>query len=440
MVTPARQPWSALVVQLTEGADNLVHWLLDQGYEQVEQWVGPPALRSVGQGLLETAHLDLSQTSQAGTAFFAHAFTELQCPLVVVSELARHSTPAPADDSSAAKGERTGRSFLLKMKRLARESAEDAGPGQFADLDWHASQEQVPIPEGHNCGERNGFDSRLLQALRLQSSLSLTSGIAHDVNNYLTVVSTCAGLLKREPLSALANSCVHDIRQAGERAAGLLRQLAQLCRRQFDPPRVVDLNHLILDLRRLVVRLLGEEVDLILDLSRQPCPVNVDPRQMDQVLLNLAVNARDAMPRKGTFRIATTTFEVTAPKSDNRHTNPVASHSQPQESCDRRAARCEASPLPAWNRLPLILRPGKYVRLTVADTGCGMSDAVLARIFEPGFSTKAASQGSGIGLATVEHILNGFGGQIDVASTPDQGTTFTILLPEAGPSHIVNAS
>jgi CheY-like chemotaxis protein len=188
---------------------------------------------------------------------------------------------------------------------------------------------------------------------------------------------------------------VAQIGQAAERAAGLTRQLLTFSRQQVLEPKVLDLNALVAGAERLLRRLLGEEVRLVTKLEPYLSRVRADPGQLDQVILNLAVNARDAMPQGGTL-----TFE----------TRNLGLH-------------------PAYAaRLPG-LRLGRYVVLAVTDTGCGMSPEVQARIFEPFFTTKGVGKGTGLGLAVVHGIVEQSGGHLEVCSLPGVGTTFRLYLP-----------
>jgi signal transduction histidine kinase len=374
MITPASHLWSALTIHVAEGGGNLVQLLEQQGYELTEEMDGPAVWRSPGS--FDMALLDLTQASQSGTVLFVQTISQLNSPLVLVCE----AQPGPADDPELSRRH----AYVLQKKAAPAKTARSPDTPAAA-----------PAPAG--TGET---PSGLLRDLKVRSSISLASGLAHDVNNFLTVVSTCASLLQEESLSPRARGYVDDIRIAGDRAAALLQQLYTLCRRHQGQPQVLDLNELLVEMRRLMAHLLGDEIELVLDLERHPCHVKVDPRQVEQILLNLVANARDAIPGKGTLCIATATVHLVT----------------------------------TTDRPPLYLRPGRYVQLALTDTGCGMTEEVRSRIFEPFFSTKDPSKGTGIGLATVDRIIRGFGGQIEVESTPGHGTTFRIYLPDAAPA------
>jgi CheY-like chemotaxis protein len=188
---------------------------------------------------------------------------------------------------------------------------------------------------------------------------------------------------------------VFEIRRAAERAAGLTRQLLAFSRKQILRPRLLDLNVLVTDTSSMLRRLIGEDIELITMLSLHEATIVGDPGQLEQVLVNLAVNARDAMPTGGVLRVETT--EITAVAGDD------------------------------------LLAPGEYVVLTVADTGHGMDEAVQRHIFDPFFTTKAAGKGTGLGLSTVFGIVEQSGGKISVDSAPGRGARFTIYLPRADP-------
>ncbi|MFN8574793.1 MAG: PAS domain S-box protein [Gemmatimonadaceae bacterium] len=242
--------------------------------------------------------------------------------------------------------------------------------------------------------ERRELQSQLQQAQKLESIGRLAGGIAHDFNNWLTVIGGNSELLLHTVAQVPdAVSLIAEIRHAGDRAASLTRQLLAFSRQQVLEPRVSDLNVIVTDTEKMLQRLIGEDVELRTTLG-QACMVEVDPGHMVQVLMNLAVNARDAMPTGGRLTIETSTVELDA------------------EGVARFA---EA-------------KPGTYVRLSVTDTGVGMSPDVCARVFEPFFTTKAQGHGTGLGLSVVHGIVEQSGGHIDVVSEVGVGTTFAIYL------------
>ncbi len=202
-------------------------------------------------------------------------------------------------------------------------------------------------------------------------------------------------MLKRLSVGAQLRRDVQTVSETAHRAAVLTRQLLAFSRRQLLQPRVVSVNRVVTGVAAMLERLIGEDIVLHLDLAPELGTVRVDPGRLEQVIINLAVNARDAQPRGGTLWIRTENI-VIAPDDTSR---------------------------------PHALAAGDYVALTVSDRGCGMDDATLARIFEPFFTTKKPGEGTGLGLSTVYGIVTQSGGHIAVSSERDRGTTFTIHLP-----------
>lgn len=245
------------------------------------------------------------------------------------------------------------------------------------------------------------LERQLLHAQKMESVGNLAGGIAHDFNNLLTAVIGYSDLiLKGSVLDEQTRTDIEEIQRAGERAAALTRQLLAFSRQQPTAPGVVDLNGLLKDLSRMLRRLIGEQIELESRLASRLRPVLADPTHLEQVVMNLVVNARDAMPDGGRLSIETENVEVTV--------------------------RVDEGP-----------PPGRHVRLSVIDTGMGMSDAVRAKAFEPFFSTKEPGKGTGLGLSTCYGILQQAGGAIAIESTPGQGTaihTYWPCPPEGAPS------
>jgi signal transduction histidine kinase/ActR/RegA family two-component response regulator len=238
--------------------------------------------------------------------------------------------------------------------------------------------------------ERRRLEAQLRESQKMDAIGRLAGGIAHDFNNLLTVVSGNAELLRDPALAGDdAGELIEDIQAASERAAGLVRQLLTFGRRQPAKAEIVDLNSIVTDMAGLLRRILGEHVTIATNLSATPVRVRADRNQLEQVVMNLAVNARDAMPEGGTLTIST------------------AGVSEPRAG----------------------LPPAKLARLIVTDTGTGMTPEVRAKIFEPFFTTKAPGKGTGLGLATVYGIVKQAGGQIGVDSAPGVGTAFRVELP-----------
>jgi PAS domain S-box-containing protein len=246
--------------------------------------------------------------------------------------------------------------------------------------------------------ERKTAEDRLLQAQRMDAVGHLAGGVAHEINNMMTAVLGFSALvlqrLRDDPLATE----VRQIQRAADRAATITKQLLAFSRRQLLRPQVLDLNELVGGMEHMLRRMLGEDKVFALDLGADRGRVRADPSHMEQVLLNLALNARDAMPTGGTFTIRTR--KVVMPHR-------VESKTTEDE-----------------------LPPGAYMLLGVTDTGLGMDAATRARVFEPFFTTKPVGQGTGLGLATAFGIVRQSGGTIRVYSAPGQGTTFNIYLPE----------
>ena len=241
-------------------------------------------------------------------------------------------------------------------------------------------------------------EAQLRHAQKMETLGQLTGGVAHDFNNLLCVINGNADLALRElkPNDPLRGT-IELILRTGERAAGLTRQLLAFSRKSAPQPAVLDLNTVVNDMEKMLRRMLRENVTLIKALAPAPKPTRADLSQLEQVLMNLLVNAQDAMPQGGKLTIATAEVELDEPY------------------CRRHAGA----------------KAGPYVALMVNDTGCGMTDFIQAHLFEPGFTTKEPGRGTGLGLATVYGIVRHSGGHIAVESTVGQGTTFRVCLPPA---------
>ena len=254
------------------------------------------------------------------------------------------------------------------------------------------------VSERHHAQEEaRKAAAQMRQALRMEAIGRLAGGVAHDINNLMTVVVGCGDLLLGElPAEHPHRQLVTDLKDAGDRAVAMATQLLAFGRKQMLVPAVASLNDIIERTQQMLRRVIREDIRVVCDLSPTLGRVKIDPGQMEQVLVNLALNARDAMPEGGTLTLST---------------------------CD--VTFSERSP----DRAPEV-RPGPYVTLTVADTGTGMDPLTRAHIFEPFFTTKPSGKGTGLGLATVYGIVKQSDGYIYVRSEVGTGTTFTIYLPQ----------
>jgi len=250
--------------------------------------------------------------------------------------------------------------------------------------------------------ERERLESQLQRSQQLESLGQLAGGVAHDFNNLLAVISIHAAFVSDElakEISAVDLKPVRDdmaqIQRAAERAAGLTHQLLAFARRDVVQPRVLNLNKVIESVHQLLLRTLGEHIQLSISLSGDLHAVMVDQGLIEQVLVNLAVNARDAMPSGGTLSVVTSNIDIDTAYAASR----------------------------------IGLMTGRYACMKISDTGTGMTREVIDHAFEPFFSTKPRGEGTGLGLATVYGIITQFGGHTQIYSEPGLGTTFTILLP-----------
>jgi signal transduction histidine kinase len=250
--------------------------------------------------------------------------------------------------------------------------------------------------------ERDAAERRMQHARRLESLGQLAGGVAHDFNNILAVITNYAELLSDTLVTptpstadlAAARADLAQISRAAERATRLTKQLLAFGRREITQAEVLNLNDVITDVEQMLRRVLGEHINLIASLEPNLWPVCADPSQVEQILVNLAVNARDAMPTGGTLSIDTTNTEL--------------------ENADVEGST---------------IRPGRYVRVRVSDTGTGMPLDVAERAFEPFYTTKPQGAGTGLGLATVYGIATAAGGDVRLYSESGIGTTVTIVLP-----------
>lgn len=251
--------------------------------------------------------------------------------------------------------------------------------------------------------ERRLLEEQMRQSYKMEAIGRLAGGVAHDFNNILTIIlgnaSDALGQLTEQTRSL--DEPLNEIMLAAERAAALTKQLLAFSRKQISSPRAVQINDVVANLDKMMRRLIGEDMALVIKLDARLGAVNIDPAQVEQILLNLAVNARDAMPGGGTLLIETANVELD------------------QE----------------YVRLHPDLKPGMYAKLSVSDTGTGIEAADLPHVFEPFFTTKQVGKGTGMGLATVFGIVRQAEGHVNVYSEPGHGATFNVYLPQVdGPA------
>jgi two-component system, cell cycle sensor histidine kinase and response regulator CckA len=244
--------------------------------------------------------------------------------------------------------------------------------------------------------QRNQLEEQLRQSAKMEAIGMLAGGIAHDFNNLLTIINGYSQiLLGALPAGDSNYTAAEQIMKAGERAAALTRQLLAFSRGQVLQTKAIDLNQLLAGLETMLRRLIGEDIDLRLAPGRDLGHVRADPGQMEQVVMNLVVNARDAMPRGGVLTIQTQQVEL-----DENYVSTRA-----------------------------VMKPGHYVALVVSDNGTGMEAATLARLFQPFFTTKAQGKGTGLGMTMVFSIVKQSGGDVEVSSEPGKGTSVKVYLP-----------
>jgi PAS domain S-box-containing protein len=249
--------------------------------------------------------------------------------------------------------------------------------------------------------ERRRLEEQFRQAQKMEAIGQLAGGVAHDFNNLLTVINGYSDmLLEQLAVEDPLHNIVAEIHKAGDRAATLTRQLLTVSRQQVLEPKIINLNAILADTERMLQRLIGEHVVLETRLGSALEAIKADPGQIEQILINLAVNARDAMPHGGQLTISTSSVMLDKDYCRQHHD----------------------------------LQAGSYVLLEVRDTGIGMNEATRSRIFEPFFTTKAVGKGTGLGLPTVHGIIKQSRGHIAVDTAPGQGTTFRVYFPRVQPS------
>jgi PAS domain S-box-containing protein len=355
-------------------------------------------LASIGDGVLVTdTEGRVTFLNEAARTLTGHDDTVRGRPSAEVFPILNETTRQPVEDPVRRVLREGGVVELANHTLLiARDGTERPIEDTAAPIRDERGEVRGVVLVFHDVSQRRRLEAQFLQAQKMEAVGRLAGGVAHDFNNLLTVIlgysdAVLSGLPPEGPVRAM----VEEVSQAGQRAAGLTRQLLAFSRQQLLEPRVLDLNTVVNGIEKMLGRLIGEDVSITCVLDPDLGRVRADPGQIEQVLMNLAVNARDAMPQGGRLTIETANVRL-----DETYTQ-----SHPE------------------------VRPGRYVMLSLTDTGVGMDETTKARLFEPFFTTKEVGRGTGLGLATVYGIVKQSGGSIFVYSEPNRGTSFKIYLP-----------
>jgi len=359
-------------------------------------------LNSIGDGVIATdaegrvAHMNPVAEELTGWGELEAEGYPLAEVLVLHDRSTRAALPSPARNVLA-----TGRTERLAgdVVLVSRDGRERAVSETAAPIRARDGALRGAVVVIRDMSEQQRLELELRQAQKMESLGRLAGGVAHDFNNLLgAILGYCDIMLLDLTEAHPLRRDIEEVARSAKRAAALTRQLLAFSRRQIAEPKIVDVNGLVGAMERMLVRVIGEDVQLAVRLAERLPRVQVDPGQLEQVVMNLAVNARDAMPEGGTLLIET--VDVWLGAED-------------------------------WVRRHSVIRPGRHALLAVSDTGVGMDDATQAHIFEPFFTTKAEGKGTGLGLSTVYAIVQQAGGGIRVFSEPGKGTTFQIYLPSA---------
>jgi len=298
---------------------------------------------------------------------------------------------------AAAEARRTGSGASLEYRMRHKDGGWRTLESRASTI-MKAGQVEKLVIVNRDVTERKHLEDQFRQSQKMEAVGRLSGGVAHDFNNLLGVIIGYGEIVQEgTPEDSSLRTCVDEMLKAGHRAASLTRQLLAFSRQQVMDPKVLDLNLVVKDMEKMLKRLISEDIQLKTDLDPELVRIKADQGQLEQVIMNLAVNARDALPKGGELVLSTSNFYM-----------------------DQHYVR----------RYPYPVSPGDYVLLTVADNGIGMDAATRARVFEPFFTTKEKGKGTGLGLSTVYGVVKQSGGYIEVLSEPGAGTTFKIYLPK----------
>jgi two-component system cell cycle sensor histidine kinase/response regulator CckA len=317
-----------------------------------------------------------------------------------------HPDDRPALRETIEAAMKSGAEFYVRNRSLARDGKVRWLTGVGRVLLGDDGQPLRGVGISLDVTAHRTLEEQYYQAQKMEAVGRLAGGVAHDFNNLLTVIlGYCDLLLDERGEDAPDRSEILEIQKAGTNAVSLVRQLLAFSRKQIIQPTLIDLNAVVENMRGMLGRLIGEDVRVVVTLSPDLSKVKADQGQLEQIVMNLAVNARDAMPRGGTLTIETAEVEL-----------------------DEDYAKAH-----------LGAKPGSYVALTITDTGTGMTPEVQARLFEPFFTTKEVGKGTGLGLATVHGIVAAGGGTLGVYSELGKGTSFKVYLPAGAPGSVATA-